>query len=116
PFHLDDFVAAAGFVRPSAELLRPQENITRRLQTEQNRAGAVIVRFVVARRRPLRQMADQTISGKLELGDAHAGAFYFALIEIRRLNVHDEISFPDMLHARLVTLLSDVEKTVRTRI
>ena len=34
PFNFDDFVAAAGFVRLSAEFLRPEENVTRRLQAQ----------------------------------------------------------------------------------
>src|SRR5688572_20812247 len=71
---------------------------------------------MIPSRRPLGQMADQTISGQLKLSDAHACAFHFPLVDARRLNVRDEVGFPDMLHARLVALLPLIKKTVGARV
>ena len=61
-------------------------------------------------------MADQSISGQLELGDAHSRTFNLSLVQGRRLNVHDEVRFPNVLHAGLVALLSDIEKSIGARI
>src|SRR6266508_4564567 len=76
----------------------------------------MVVRLVISSRRPLGQMADQTIAGQLELGDAHTGAFHFPLVDARGLNVRDEVRFPNMLHARFVALLTLVKKTVGGRV
>src|SRR5688500_10238854 len=112
PFYLDDVFSMAGFVGSNAQLFRPQQHIAGRLQAQENRAGAVIVRLVVARGWPLRDMTDRTVSRKLELSDPHSRAFHFAVVQMCRLDVHAEIGFQDMLHARLVALLADVEITV----
>ncbi|TMA12085.1 MAG: hypothetical protein E6J89_05830 [Deltaproteobacteria bacterium] len=39
-----------------------------------------------------------------------------APVQRRRLDIHDEIGFPDVLHARLVALLSDVKKPIGSRV
>ena len=72
--------------------------------------------FVIASRRPLGQMADQRITRQLELCDAHSGALDVSGVQIRRLNVRDEIGFPNMLHAVLVTLLSYLKEILRSRV
>src|SRR5262249_58696097 len=72
--------------------------------------------FVVPSRRPLGEVADQSIASQLELGDAHSRAFHFPPVQSCRLNVHDKIRFPNVLHAGLVALLSDVEKPVGARV
>src|SRR5215468_11466198 len=61
-------------------------------------------------------MADQAVSRKLELRDAHPGAFDCSLIQRRRLNVHNEVSFPNMLHAQLVALLAHFKKVFAARV
>src|SRR5262249_18813530 len=55
-------------------------------------------------------MADQAVTGNLKLSDSDSRSFDVSLIQIRRLNVGDKIRFPNVLHARFVALLSDVEK------
>src|SRR5919106_6835391 len=76
----------------------------------------MVVRFVISTRRPLGQMANQTVSSQFKLSDAHAGAFSFSPVDARRLNVGDEVSFPNMLQARLIALLPLVKETIRSRI
>src|SRR5688572_11489454 len=82
PFDLDDIFGAPGFKRMGARLLGPKEHIAGGLQAEQNCPSAVVVRFVITRRGPLGQVADQTISGDFKLSDAYAGAFDFALVDV----------------------------------
>src|SRR6185503_2651191 len=80
-------------------------------QTEKDRASAMVVRFMIARRRPLSQVADQTIPGNFELSDAHAGAFDLALVDACGLDVADKIGLPDMLHAVFIALEPLIEIT-----
>src|SRR5262249_17314963 len=116
PLNLYYFLFTAVLVGLDSGLLGPQQNIPRRLQPQQNRSRAVIVSFVVPSRRPLRQMTDQSIAREFELGDAHPSAFDFPVVQSCRLNVHDKIGFPNVLHAGFVALLSDVEKPVGARV
>src|SRR5262245_30482810 len=112
PLQLYYFLGTAALVRLGSCLFRPEQNIPRRLQPQQNRSGTVIVSFVVSSCRPLRQVADQSIARQFELGDAHPSAFHFPVVQSCRLNVHDKIRFPNVLHAGLVALLADIKKSL----
>src|SRR5262245_19844322 len=112
PLHIYHLLGTTALVRLDSRLFRPEQNIPGRLQAQKNRSCTVIVSFVVPSCRPLRQVADQAIARQLELGDAHSRTFYFPVVQSCRLNVHDKICFPNVLHAGLVALLTDIKKSV----
>src|SRR6185295_18348793 len=112
PLHFNDLIVAPAREGMRAQFLRPEQDIAGGLQSQQDRASAVIMRLVIARRRPGGEVADQAVAGYFELSDADAGAFDFALIDVGGLNITNEIGLPDMLHAGLVAFKSLFEITV----
>jgi hypothetical protein len=77
PFDLGYLVLVAVGVGVETPLLVPKQYVADGLRADDNRAWAMVVRFVIFPHRPFAQVADESVSRHLELSQAQSGAFDF---------------------------------------
>src|SRR6266545_1365213 len=96
PFQLHHFFSSSARVRLKAEILGPHDDVAVTLETQENRAGPMIMRFLIAGGGPVRHMRDHRISRHLELRELYSGAFLLVLVDLRGKNVGNEVGLQNV--------------------
>src|SRR5579862_2457666 len=101
PVELHNLILAPVLVRAYASFLGPDQDVSLRAKNEQHCARAMVVRLVIAVRRPIGHVADERVARHLELRDLDARALHFLGVHHGPLDVGDEVRLPQVGAARL---------------
>ncbi len=67
------------------------------LESDDDRAGAMIVCLVIGAHRPFTETADERIAGHFKLAQAQPRPFDFEVFQKRVSDIGDEVRFPDLI-------------------
>src|SRR3990167_9437212 len=80
PTQLHHLVAMSVLVGSQPKVLGPKEDIPLRLQTDQGRPRPMVMGFMIAPCRPLRNMPDQAVRGNFKLGNQDRSPFFLCTL------------------------------------